>query len=74
MKCVTNIRCRRLVPGERTTGNTDTTIGNSLMALSVTAIAACTIVAPEPSVEIRMICAGPAQTKAVLARTHPRLK
>ena len=45
-----------------------------LLMLCVTAIAACTIVAPEPSVEIRMICAGPAQTKAVLARTHPRLK
>ena len=60
--------------GERTTGKTDTTIGNSRIALSVTAIAACTTVAPEPSVDIRMICAGPAQTKAVLAKAHPRLK
>ena len=44
------------------------------MALTVTAMAACTTVAPEPSVEIRMICAGPAHTRAVLASTHPRLK
>ena len=44
------------------------------MALTVTAIAACTVVAPDPSVEIRMICAGPAQTNSVLASAHPRLK
>ena len=55
-------------------GSTDTTIGNSLMALTATAIAACTTVAPEPSVVIRMICAGPAQTRTVLPSTHPRLK
>ena len=40
------------------------------MALTVTAIAACTTVAPDPSVEIRMICAGPAQTSS-RARQHP---
>ena len=44
------------------------------MALTVTAIAACTAVAPEPSVEIRMICAGPAQTRIVEPSTQPRLK
>ena len=74
MKWVTRISCRRFVPGDRTIGNTDTTIGNSLIALSVTATAACIAVAPEPSVEIKMICAGPAQTKIVLASTHPKLK
>ena len=42
------------------------------MALTVTAIAACTTVAPEPSVEIRMICAGPAQTNSVLASAQPQ--
>ena len=68
------MRCRRLVRGVRSIGSTDTTIGNSLIALTVTAITACTTVAPEPSVEIRMICAGPAQTSAVEASTHPRLK
>jgi hypothetical protein len=62
------------VSGVRIIGSTDTTIGNSLIALTVTAMAACTTVAPEPNVEIRMICAGPAQTKAVLASAHPRLK
>ena len=63
-----------LGPGVRMVGSTDTTIGNSRMALTATAIAACTTVAPEPSVEIRMICAGPAQTSTVLPSTHPRLK
>ena len=38
------------------------------------AMAACITVAPEPSVEIRMICAGPAQTSSVLASAHARLK
>src|SRR5436305_14664275 len=68
------MRCRRLVRGVRSIGSTDTTIGNSLIALTVTAIAASTTVAPEPSVEIRMIWAGPAQTNAVLSNTHPRVK
>ena len=74
MKWVASTRWRRLVVGVRIIGSTDTTIGNSLMALTVTAIAACTTVAPDPSVEIRMICAGPAQTRSVLASTQPRLK
>ncbi len=74
MKCVAKTRCRRFVCGVRIIGSTETTIGNSLMALTVTAIAACTTVAPEPSVEIRMICAGPAQTRAVLASAQPKLK
>jgi hypothetical protein len=73
MKCVTSTRCRRFVLGVFTSGSTDTTIGNSLMALTVTAIAACTAVAPEPSVEIRMICAGPAHTRIVEPSTQPRL-
>ena len=60
-----------LVCGVRISGNTDTTIGNSRIALTVTAIAACTAVAPEPSVEIRMICAGPAQTSSVLPAPSP---
>ena len=64
----------RLVFGVFISGSTDTTIGNSRIALTVTAIAACTAVAPEPSVEIRMICAGPAQTKSVLPSAQPRLK
>ena len=62
------------VSGVRIIGITETTIGNSRIALTVTAIAACTTVAPEPSVEIRMICAGPAQTNSVLASAHARLK
>ncbi len=74
MKWVASTSCRRLVCGVRIIGSTDTTIGNSLIALTVTAIAACTTVAPEPSVEIRMICAGPAHTNSVLASTQPRLK
>ncbi len=37
------------------------------MALTLTAIADCRMVAPEPSVDTRMICAGPAQTNTVLA-------
>ena len=44
------------------------------IALTVTAMAACTSVAPEPNVEMRMICAGPAHTKSVLASAQPRLK
>ena len=74
MKWATSTKWRRLVCGDRTIGNTETTIGNSLIALTVTAIAACTTVAPEPSVEIRMICAGPAHTSIVLSSAHPRLK
>ena len=60
-----------MVCGVRISGNTDTTIGNSRIALTVTAIAACTTVAPEPSVEIRMICAGPAQTSSVRRAPSP---
>ena len=74
MKCVASTRWRRFVCGVRISGSTDTTIGNSRIALTVTAIAACTAVAPEPSVEIRMICAGPAQTSSVEPSTQPRLK
>ena len=74
MKCAASTRCRRFVFGVRSIGSTDTTIGNNRIALTVTAMAACATVAPEPSVEIRMICAGPAQTSAVLASTQPRLK
>ena len=44
------------------------------MALTVTAIADWTMVAPEASVEIRMICAGPAHTSAVLNSAQARLK
>jgi hypothetical protein len=58
----------------RSIGITATTIGNSRIALTVTAIADCTMVAPDASVEIRMICAGPAHTKAVLISAHARLK
>jgi hypothetical protein len=58
----------------RSNGSTDTTIGNRRIALRPTATAACTAVAPDPSVEIKMICAGPAQTKSVLASAQPRLK
>ncbi len=74
MKCVTRTRWRRLVCGVFSSGSTDTTIGNSRIALTVTAIAACTAVAPEPSVEIKMICAGPAQTSSVEPSAQPRLK
>src|SRR5260370_23692938 len=70
VRCATRIRCRRLVFGVRIIGNTDTTIGNSRIALTVTAIADRTMAAPEPSVEIRIICAGPAHTKAAPARAH----
>ena len=74
VRCATKIRCRRLVSGVRIIGITETTIGNSRIALTVTAIAAWITVAPEPSVEIRMICAGPAQTNSVAASAQPRLK
>ena len=63
-----------MVCGVRNNGNTETTIGNSRIALRVTATAACTTVAPEPSVEIRMICAGPAQISSVLTSAQSRLK
>src|SRR4051794_41803666 len=72
MKCAASTRWRRLVSAVFIKGSTDTTIGNSRIALTVTATAACTTVAPEPSVEIRMICAGPAHTRAVLARAPAR--
>ena len=49
------------------------TLGAGATAVQA-AIAACTAVAPEPSVEIRMICAGPAQTSSVEPSTQPRLK
>ena len=74
MKCAANTRWRRLVFSVRSIGRTETTIGNSRMALTVTAIAVCTAVAPVPSIEIRMICAGPAQTSSVLPSAQPRLK
>src|SRR6185312_1460584 len=51
------------VSGVRISGITDATIGNSLIALTVTAIADCRMVAAEPSVVMTMICAGPAQTE-----------
>jgi len=63
-----------LVSGVRISGITDATIGNSLIALTVTAIADCRMVAPEPSVVMTMICAGPAQTRIVLSSVQPRLK
>ena len=71
MKCVASTRWRRFVCGVRISGNTDTTIGNSLMALTVTAIAACTAVAPEPGVEIRMVPPGPPRPAAPTAAPSP---
>ncbi|MET4720929.1 hypothetical protein ABIF63_005035 [Bradyrhizobium japonicum] len=58
----------------RIRGSTETTIGNSRIALTVTAIADWMMVAPEPSVVIRMICAGPAQTNSVEQSAQSRLK
>jgi hypothetical protein len=46
-----------LVSGVRIKGITEATIGNSLMALTVTAIADWMTVAPEPSVVMTMIWA-----------------
>jgi len=45
-----------------------------ILALMVTAIADCTMLAPEASVVIRMICAGPAHTSTVHNNAQPRLK
>src|ERR1700759_3409215 len=68
------MRCQRLVVGVRIKGSTDTTIGNSRTALTVTASADWMMGAPEPSVVMTMICAGPAQTKIVLSSVQSRLK
>ena len=45
MKCVASTKSRRFVRGVRIIGSTETTIGNSRIALTVTAIVACTTVA-----------------------------
>ena len=74
VKCATRMRCQRFVVGVRIIGSTDTTIGNRRTALTVTASADWMMVAPEPSVVMTMICAGPAQTKMVLNSVQSRLK
>ena len=58
----------------RIIGSTATTIGNNRTALTVTAIADCTTEAPEARVEIRMICAGPAQTSSVASNAQANEK
>jgi hypothetical protein len=65
---------RRFVVSVRISGKTETTIGNGRTALTVTAIAAYKMVAPDPSVVITMICAGPAHTRIVESSVQARLK
>ena len=62
VKCVGSKRSREPVPGRRNSGSSATTIGNSRIALNVTAIATSNSGAPAPSAEIRITCAGAAQT------------
>ena len=74
VKCVGSSRSRRRVPGPRSSGSSDTTIGNSLIPLRLTATAASGSGAPLPSAEIRISCAGPAHTSTVENASHHETK
>ena len=54
----------------RSSGSSATTIGNIRIELSDTAIAVPINVAPVPSAEIRITCAGAAHTSTVEAAIH----
>ena len=70
VKCAGSSRSRRRVPGPRNSGSSATTIGNSRIALNVTAMAASSGAAPVPSAEIRITCAGAAHTSIVDSASH----
>ena len=72
-KWVGSSRSRSRVLGVRKIGNSATTMGNSRTPLKLTAIATSTGAAPVPSAEIRMTCAGPAQTSTVDKASHQAL-
>ncbi len=74
VKCAGNINCQVRVCGPRRIGISDTTIGSRRTPLKPTATATSISFAPPPSVEIRITCAGPAQTSSVDNVTHSRLK
>ena len=65
VKCAGRMRCRMRTPGPFNSGNTDTVIGISRMALSPTPIATSIKAPPPPSADTRMTCAGAAQIKTV---------
>ena len=63
VKCAGSSRSRRRVRGPRRSGSSATTMGNRRMPLRLTAMAASTGGAPVPSAEMRITCAGDAQTR-----------
>ena len=65
VKCVGSSRSPVPLPGRRSSGSSATTIGNSRMALSVTASATSNAVAPPPIADTMITCAGPAHTTNV---------
>ncbi len=74
VRCAGSSNARVGVSGRRIIGSSDITIGISRTLLSPTAIATSSGAAPTPSDEIRITCAGPAQTRKVEAMTHQTLK
>ena len=74
VKCAGRMRSRWRVSGVFRIGNSDTTIGRRRTPLSPTAIATSIRAAPPPSAEIRITCAGPAQTRSVDRLTQSKLK
>ena len=70
VKCVGSRRSAMPLRGRRNKGSSATTIGNSRMALSVTAIATSNADAPVPIAETRITCAGPAHTSTVDSASH----
>ena len=74
VKCAGSSRSRVRVSGPRNSGSSATTMGNSRMPLRVTATAASIKGAPLPSAEIRMTCAGAAQTRSEDSAIHHGVK
>ncbi len=70
VKCAGSSSFQVRVPGRRSIGSIATTIGSSRTLDSPTAIATSIRLAPAPSVEIRITCAGPAHTSRVEASAH----
>ena len=70
VKCVGSSRSRSRVRSPRNKGSNATTMGNSRIALSVTASATSSNGAPPPSAEMRITCAGAAHTSTVDSANH----
>ena len=74
VKCAGNTSFHERTPGRFTIGSMETTIGSRRTPERPTASATSNRLAPAPSIETRITCAGPAQTRTVATSVQVMVK